>query len=195
VAGAAARDALVGALTGTAMSPLGYSVANAEFQADKFLRGVQSQQQFDKEREEFAKTQEQTKENLGVNKALMLGYEPPAEEEKFTNPLATIKRSELPPEKSGDIILKELKFVDSYRKQNGLPPIKSYSIEDIKDAMPGVDPEGEQGRIDAILASKYGYKPVDDNTGKPVNYTPMTSFLPQRTRRTLLQAPKGLATS
>jgi len=171
VAGAAARDALVGALTGTAMSPLGYSVANADFQADKFLRGVQSQQQFDKEREEFTKTQEQTKENLGVNKTLMLGYEPPAEEEKFTNPLATIKRSELPPEKSGDIILKELKFVDSYRKQNGLPPIKSYSIEDIKDAMPGVDPEGEQGRIDAILASKYGYKPVDDNTGKPVNYT------------------------
>jgi hypothetical protein len=57
VAGAAARDALVGALTGTAMSPLSHSVANAEFQADKYLRGVQSQQQFEKEREEFTKTQ------------------------------------------------------------------------------------------------------------------------------------------
>jgi hypothetical protein len=163
VAGAAARDALVGALTGTAMSPLGYSVANADFQADKFLRGVQSQQQFEKEREEFTKTQEQTKENLGVNKALMLGYEPPADEEKFTNPLATIQKNEL--------MADEVKFVDNYRKQNNLPKPKSYSIEDIKDAMPGTDPAGEQGRIDSILAAKYGYKPVDDNTGKPVNYT------------------------
>jgi len=163
VAGAAARDALVGALTGTAMSPLSHSVANAEFQADKYLRGVQAQQQFDKEREEFAKTQEQTKENLGVNKTLMLGYEPPAEEEKYTNPAATIKKNEL--------MADEVKFVDTYRKQNGLPPLKSYSIEDIKDAMPNVDPAGEQGRIDSILAAKYGYKPVDDNTGKPVNYT------------------------
>ncbi|NBX48485.1 hypothetical protein EBT25_00740 [bacterium] len=163
VAGAAARDALVGALTGTAMSPLSHSVANAEFQADKYLRGVQAQQQFDKEREEFAKTQEQTKENLGVNKSLMLGYEPPAEEEKYTNPAATIKKNEL--------MADEVKFVDTYRKQNGLPPLKSYSIEDIKDAMPNVDPAGEQGRIDSILAAKYGYKPVDDNTGKPVNYT------------------------
>lgn len=93
----------------------------------------------------------------------MLGYEPPAEEEKYTNPAATIKKNEL--------MADEVKFVDTYRKQNGLPPLKSYSIEDIKDAMPNVDPAGEQGRIDSILAAKYGYKPVDDNTGKPVNYT------------------------
>jgi hypothetical protein len=171
VAGAAARDALVGALTGTAMSPLSHSVANAEFQADKYLRGVQSQQQFEKEREEFAKTQEQTKENLGVNKALMLGYEPPAEEEKYTNPAATLKRGDFPTGKSGDLLNQEFKLVDDFRKQNNLPKLKAYSIEDIKDAMPGRDPEGEQGRIDAILTAMHRYEPVDVNTGKPVNYT------------------------
>jgi hypothetical protein len=171
VAGAAARDALVGALTGTAMSPLGHSVANAEFQADKYLRGVQAQQQFDKEREEFAQTQEQTKENLGVNKSLMLGYEPPAEEEKYTNPAATLKRGDFPVGKSSDLLNREFKLVDDFRKQNNLPKLKAYSIEDIKDAMPGKDPEGEQGRIDSILIAMHRYEPVDINTGKPVNYT------------------------
>lgn len=170
VAGAAARDALVGALTGTAMSPLGHSVAHAEFEADKYLRGVKAEQELQTQREEFTKQQEQTKENLGVNKTLALGYEPKAEEEKYTNPAATITKEMLT--QRGGPASQELKFVDEYRKQNGLPKLKAYSIEDIKDAMPGIDPEGEQGRIDSILAAVYGYKPVDDNTGKPVNYTP-----------------------
>jgi len=185
VAGAAARDALVGALTGTAMSPLGHSVAHAEYEADKYLRGVKAQQEFETQREEFAKTQEKTKENLGVNKTLALGYEPKAEEEKYTNPAATIKKNELMPD--------EVKFVDDYRKQNGLPPLKSYSIEDIKDAMPGVDPEGEQGRIDSILAAKYGYKPVDDNTGKPVEYTPDDVISAAEHEKNIATGTKGFA--
>ena len=185
VAGAAARDALVGALTGTAMSPLGHSVAHAEFEADKYLRGVKAEQELQTQREEFAKQQEQTKENLGVNKTLALGYEPKAEEEKYTNPAATITKKELMPE--------EVKFVDDYRKQNGLPPLKSYSIEDIKDAMPGVDPAGEQGRIDSILAAKYGYKPVDDNTGKPVNYTPDDVISAAEHEKNVATGTKGFA--
>jgi len=185
VAGAAARDALVGALTGTAMSPLGHSVAHAEYEADKYLRGVKAQQEFETQREEFAKQQQQTKENLGVGKTLALGYEPKAEEEKYTNPAATIKKNELMPD--------EVKFVDDYRRQNGLPPLKSYSIEDIKDAMPGVDPEGEQGRIDSILAAKYGYKPVDDNTGKPVNYTPEDVISAAEDEKNIATGTKGFA--
>lgn len=185
VAGAAARDALVGALTGTAMSPLGRSVAHAEFEADKYLRGVKAEQELQTQREEFAKQQEKTKENLGVGKTLALGYEPKAEEEKYTNPAATITKKELMPE--------EVKFVDDYRKQNGLPPLKSYSIEDIKDAMPGVDPEGEQGRIDSILAAKYGYKPVDDNTGKPVNYTPDDVISAAEDEKNIATGTKGFS--
>ena len=185
VAGAAARDALVGALTGTAMSPLGRSVAHAEFEADKYLRGVKAEKELQTQREEFAKQQEQTKENLGVGKTLALGYEPKAEEEKYTNPAATITKKELMPE--------EVKFVDDYRKQNGLPPLKAYSIEDIKDAMPGVDPEGEQGRIDSILAAKYGYKPVDDNTGKPVNYTPDDVISAAEDEKNIATGTKGFS--
>jgi hypothetical protein len=188
VAGAAARDALVGALTGTAMSPLSQSVAQSEFEADKYLRGVQKEQQFEKQREDFARQYEEqqakTKEALNVPNMLALpAPEAKAEEEKYTNPAATIAKNELRPE--------EVKFVDDYRKQNGLPKLKSYSIEDIKDAMPGVDPAGEQGRIDSILTAKYNYKPVDDNTGEQLKYTPQDVLAVAEDEKNIATGTKG----
>jgi hypothetical protein len=168
VIGSAARDAAVGALAGGAFGHLHHMEGARDFALDQFVRQEGAAREFEQKRKEFAQQEAEkrsaTEEQLGVPKTLALSYEQKADEEKYTNPAADIKKNELMPD--------EVKFVDDYRKQNGLPPLKSYSIEDVKDAMPGVDPEGEQGRIDSILAAKYGYKPVDDNTGKPVNYTP-----------------------
>ena len=188
VAGAAARDALVGALTGTSMSPLSHSVAKSEYEADKYLRGVQKEREFEQEREEFAKQYEEqqtkTKEQLGVPNMLALpAPAPSAEEEKYTNPAATILKEQLAPE--------EVKFVDDYRKQNNLPKLKSYSIEDIKDAMPGIDPAGEQGRIDSILAAKYEYKPVDDQTGEVLKYTPQDVLAVAEDEKNIATGTKG----
>ena len=188
VAGAAARDALVGALTGTAMSPLSQKVAQSEYEADKFLRSAERQQRFDAEQEQFNKDyqakQDKIKSELGVPTILALpAPAPAADEEKYTNPAATIQKNELMPE--------EVKFVDKYRKNNGLPKLKSYSIEDIKDAMPGKDPEGEQGRIDSILTAKYGYKPVDDNTGEAVRYTPADVIAVAEDEKNIATGTKG----
>jgi hypothetical protein len=49
-------------------------------------------------------------------------------------------------------------YINKYRKENNLPKLKSYSIEDIKDAMTAQNPEGEEGALNAILAYKTNYQ-------------------------------------
>jgi hypothetical protein len=49
-------------------------------------------------------------------------------------------------------------YIKAYRKENNLPPLKTYSLEDIKDAMTAQNPEGEEGALNAILAYKTNYQ-------------------------------------
>jgi hypothetical protein len=174
---AATRDALIGALTGAAVSPVQYKGLQNDFLRQQQDEANKKQEEFQKQREEFVQKyqqqQEETKKNLGLN---MLALPAPATtvEDKYRNPAATITRQELgETEENGKKIKSEaLQYLDDYRKANNLPALKAYSIEDIQDAMPGLNPEGEKGIIDSILAGKYGYKPVDDKTGNEIKYTP-----------------------
>ena len=176
VAGQATTDALTGALLGTAVSPLQYRSLQNDFLRQQNEEANKKQEEFQKKREEFVKKyqeqQEETKKNLGLN---MLALPAPATtaEEKYRNPAATITRQELgEQEVNGKKIKSEvLQYLDDYRKANNLPALKAYSIEDIKDAMPGLNPEGEKAILDSILAGKYGYKPVDETTGNEIKYT------------------------
>jgi hypothetical protein len=166
VAGQATTEALTGAILGTAVSPLQYRNLQNDFLRQQNEEANKKQEEFQKQREEFVQKyqqqQEETKQNLGLN---MLALPAPATtaEEKYRNPAATITKEEMGPEAA--------KYVDDYRKANNLPALKAYSIEDIKDAMPGLNPEGEKGILDSILAGKYGYKPVDETTGNEIKYT------------------------
>jgi hypothetical protein len=173
---AATRDALIGALTGAAVSPVQYKSLQGDFLRQQNEEATKKQEEFQKQREEFAQKyqqqQEETKKNLGLN---MLALPAPAAtvEEKYRNPAATITREELgEQEVNGKKIKSEaLQYLDDYRKANNLPALKAYSIEDIQDAMPGLNPEGEKGIIEKILAGKYGYEPVDKTTGNEIKYT------------------------
>jgi hypothetical protein len=163
---AAVRDALIGALTGAAVSPLQYKSLQGDFLRQQNEEANKKQEEFQKQREEFVQKyqqqQEETKKNLGLN-MLALPAPAPKAEDKYRNPAATITKEEMGDEASG--------YLDDYRKANNLPELKAYSIEDIQDAMPGLNPEGEKGILDSILAGKYGYKPVDETTGNEIKYT------------------------
>lgn len=163
---AAVRDALIGALTGAAVSPVQYRGLQNDFLRQQQDEANKKQEEFQKQREEFVKKyqaqQEETKKNLGLN-MLALPAPAPKAEDKYRNPAATITKEEMGDEASG--------YLDDYRKANNLPELKAYSIEDIQDAMPGLNPEGEKGILDSILAGKYGYKPVDETTGNEIKYT------------------------
>ena len=48
-------------------------------------------------------------------------------------------------------------YVDTQRKKMGKPGLNDYSIEDIRDAMPGQIPEAEQADLNSLIAAKTGY--------------------------------------
>jgi Large polyvalent protein associated domain 38/ADP-Ribosyltransferase in polyvalent proteins len=164
VAGQAAQEGLMGALGSVPVAMASNSHANAAAAAE---RQREAQAAFERERDAAvaAKREEirQTKENLGVSEAPPLALpapEPVAEPEKevnLQNPVGNITREELAPE--------VLKYVDKYRKDMGMPKLQSFSVEDIRDAMTQVNPEGEQAALDSILAFKTGYKGTE--TFKP----------------------------
>ena len=58
-------------------------------------------------------------------------------------------------------------YVDAQRKKMGKPSLNDYSIEDIRDAMPGQLPEAEKADLNSLIAAKTGhtgeviYKPED----------------------------------
>jgi hypothetical protein len=177
VLGAGLRDATVGALFGGAASPLGMKSARQDFATDQFLRQAKDIQEQDKQAADALREQQEQRQKTesqlnvpvtGKNVSNVLMLPAPAkeaEEEKnpLQNPIGNIAEKEL-----GSKLVSDIK---TYRKDNNLPPLKSYSIEDIKDAMPGLNPEGEKGILDSILAGKYGYKPVDETTGNEIKYT------------------------
>ena len=158
VAGAAAHDALIGALTGGVFSPLHHRGQMQDYAADRFLREAKAIQDEQAAKDEAFKRyqaqQEATRQNLGVPDQKVLALPAPAEKvkpsiEEFDNPVGNITRDELGPEVS--------KYVDKFRRDNKLPRLKTFSIEDIKDAQPGINPEGERAAIDSILAAKTGF--------------------------------------
>ena len=123
--------------------------------------------------DEYKKLQDQlsqTYQNLGVNNIgengrQILALPAPAPQvleetgHPLQNPLGNFGVDALHPE--------EVKYLDQYRNQLGLPKLQSYSIEDIKDAMTNLHPEGEQGVIDRLLTTKLGYT-GQEVAGKPV---------------------------
>jgi hypothetical protein len=76
------------------------------------------------------------------------------------NPIGNLTPDELGPEVTS--------YLNQYRKDNGLPRLKTYSIEDVKDAMTAVNPEGEKAALDSILAAKTGYTGEQNFTAKDV---------------------------
>ena len=168
VAGSASRDALAGALAGGAFSPMAHSQAKSDFEADTMLRQMKMARDEEAKRQAFIdnfnKEQEQTKTNLGINNVPLLPA--PSKEitqtqeerdaQRLNNPLGNLTKEELHP----DVV----KYIEKYRKDNGMPKLDSYSIEDVKDAMTNVNPEGEQGALDSFIVAKTGYKGEEQYT-------------------------------
>jgi len=147
VAGAAARDAVIGGLTGAAISPVSYKGEKREFEAKKQAQDIQ------KAAADYAQ-QEKTKEQLGVPELLALPAPPkrtitPPVVNELINPLGDVTRDELNPDVA--------KYIDEYRQENGLPRLQSFSIEDVKNAMTQKNPEGEKAALDSIVAAKSGF--------------------------------------
>ena len=161
VAGAAARDALMGALTGAAVSPLQLSQARREYEVEKQRERDEAAAKLDQEiaQEQETLRQEQEAKQQAEEQAVMsappVEIKAPTNVHPIRNPLGDISKEDLQAE-GIDPYLNQ--HIDEYRKTVGLPPIKSYSIEDIADAMPGVNPAEEQKQIDTILNSRTGYQ-------------------------------------
>jgi hypothetical protein len=49
------------------------------------------------------------------------------------------------------------RYVDKYRRDNGLPKLETYSIEDLRDAQPGLAESGEAGTLNSIISFKSGF--------------------------------------
>jgi hypothetical protein len=153
--GASAAQALIGGLgAGLALG----AGPNAAEQEQTKLKAEQAA--FEEERRsEIKRLQEdrdRAREGLGLNEDRPLALPAPAleadveaEDRELVNPVGNIPKEELSPE--------VVEYIDTYRKENNLPRLNSYSIEDVRDAMTQVNPEGEQGALDSILAAKTGY--------------------------------------
>jgi hypothetical protein len=155
--------ALVGGPFGAAARAAGRPGAREQYQA---LKQKEEQAAFDAERKaaldkfaaEEAEAEKQrgiTREQLGEGSNLLAlpapskEVKPTDETRELINPVGDITREELAPEVT--------KYIDTYRKDNELPRLKTFSVEDVKDAMTQVNPEGEQAALDSILTAKTGY--------------------------------------
>jgi hypothetical protein len=170
VAGATTRDALMGALTGGAVTPLQMSSLRRDYELDK-QRKVDEESRAIEEKlaqEEQARQEQiiKTKEDLGLN-AQLPALPAPAEEipepvvavDPLKNPLGNIQKNEIP---------EISQVIDEYRQNAGLPPLKDYSVEDLVDAMPGEDPKGEEALLNQWLTSKTGWTKENKMTAQNV---------------------------
>jgi hypothetical protein len=166
VAAQAINDALIGGGLGAVTSPAKLSSMRKEFVANEMADKREYEQ---KQREAIAAEQAKinaTKAQFGVGKAPLALPAPAStivkEEEvpPLQNPIGNLTPDELGPEVTS--------YLNQYRKDNGLPRLKTYSIEDVKDAMTAVNPEGEKAALDSILAAKTGYTGEQNFTAKDV---------------------------
>ena len=162
VFGSGLRDALVGGLAGGVFSPLQKSTMNSAYNIDQFLRQAKGEQEITAEAEAALKRKQETearvKTGLGVPTGETLALPAPAAKAEreiepalidLQNPVGRITRNELPAD--------TLSYIDSYRTENNLPRLTSFSLEDVKDAMTSQNPEGERAALDSIIAAKTGY--------------------------------------
>ena len=144
VLGAGLRDAAVGALFGGTASPLGMKSARQEYATDQFLRQAKEDIELDKRAAELQKTQSQVKEAFGGKQLLLpapgKAYEEP--KDLLQDPVGRVTEDELGKAIGNNTVVN---YLNKYRRENNLPKLKSYSIEDIKDAMTAQNPEGEEG--------------------------------------------------
>ena len=162
VAGAAARDALMGALTGAAVSPLQMSQLRKEHEEEKQRRVNEETAKIDEQiaKEQEAIQQQQVAKEQEILSTPVERVPEPENLHPIRNPLGNISQEELKAEGVDPYLLEH---INEYRKTSNLPPLKSYSVEDIVDAMPGVNPVEEQKQIDTILNSRTGYQ------GEPIS--------------------------
>ena len=162
VFGSGLRDALVGGLAGGVFTPLQKSTMNSAYNIDQFLRQAKGEQEITAEAEAALKrkqeTEDRVKTGLGVPTGETLALPAPAAKAEreiepalidLQNPVGKITRNELP--------AKTLSYIDKYRRENNLPRLTSFSLEDVKDAMTSQNPEGERAALDSIIAAKTGY--------------------------------------
>lgn len=141
--------AIVGGPLGGATRPFGRKGAAQKADA---LR----QEQFDRDRRAAAEEADRIRAALLGDQATKTTLALPAPAEtvlenanEADETVLTIKPTELTPEVRG--------YVEEARARLNLPKLKSYTIEDLQDAMPGIDPEGERAVLNSILASKTGF--------------------------------------
>lgn len=164
LAGSVAHDALVGATLGLAVSPAQKANLIREFEKGRADEDLKRRQEFEQEladrnakaeqeRAAKIKANEELGELLGVNRKVLAlpapAKEARTEEDVLQEPLGRVTREELAPEVT--------KYIDTYRKDNGLPRLKDFSIEDVRDAMTQVNPEGERAALDSIITAKTSY--------------------------------------
>jgi hypothetical protein len=70
------------------------------------------------------------------------------------NPLGRFNKDELS-SRSPKIV----DYIEEQRKKLGKPALNDYSIEDIRDAMPGELPDAEKADLNSLIAAKSGYTP------------------------------------
>ena len=166
VAAQAINDLLIGGGLGAVTSPAKLSQMRKEFVANEMAGKEEYAKQ---EREAIAAEQaklDATKKQFGVGEELLALPAPAStiipqkEEPILQNPIGNLTPDELGPEVTS--------YLNQYRKDNGLPRLKTYSIEDVKDAMTAVNPEGEKAALDSILAAKTGYTGEQNFTSKDV---------------------------
>lgn len=167
VLGSSLRDAAVGALTGGVFTPLNHVQRSRDFALDQYLRtqgpiAVANEERAAR-RKEIEEQQAKTKEQLGI-KAPPLMLEGPKDklfkpdEEILRDPVGRITRDELGNALQDKAVAEQVtSYIDSYRKENNLPPLQNFSLEDIKDAMTAMAPEGELGALQSIIAYKTGF--------------------------------------
>lgn len=170
VAGATTRDALMGALTGGAVTPLQMSSLRRDYELDKQRKVDEESRALEEKlaQEEQARQEQiiKTKEDLGLN-AQLPALPAPAEEipepvvavDPLKNPLGNIQKNEIP---------EISQVIDEYRQNAGLPPLKDYSVEDLVDAMPGEDPKGEEALLNQWLTAKTGWTKENKMTAQNV---------------------------
>ena len=165
VAAQVIHDALVGGTLGGATSPLKLREMRQEFVNDEIARKREEDERIAQGRKDAAARRAQTKQQIVGEQPLLLAgpsqeLEPVKEVAPLQNPIGNLTPDELGPEVTS--------YLNQYRKANGLPRLKTYSIEDVKDAMTAVNPEGEKAALDSILAAKTGYTGQQNFTAKDV---------------------------
>ena len=165
VLSSAIHDALVGGALGGITSPAKMTELRKSYVQDQLAKERETTAVIDAgikaEEEKLTKTKEAfaPSDLLGLP-APSKEMAPPIEDPVLKNPLGNITPEELGPEVHS--------YVQKYRADNGMPELKTYSIEDVKDAMTNANPAGEQAALDSILTSKTGYSGKEKYTPEDV---------------------------